>query len=218
MRGGSQDAECGGEGELETAAEGEGGYAGDGGDGEAGEGGEGVAEGVEEGGCSVAPAPGGGLLVGGGRKGGGGGGGGGGRYSEGFMDRRSFKSAPAQKHSSSSLASIRTRVPAPMGPAPSPWPFLLATRARSSTSPSRLNASISALSSRSNCRDMALRLEGLLRLRMRTWPMWGAGIVWDFRRVGVGGLEEEDQRRRVRLKLDGRRGLGGKVKRRVGWR
>ena len=105
----------------------------------------------------------------------------GGAYSLLVMPARSFRSAPAQKHSSTSLARISTRVPCPTAP-PALCPAI-------SSSASRFTALISCESSERSWREMALRVRGLLRLRTRMWPRCGAGMLWVLRRVGDGAVE-----------------------------
>lgn len=79
-------------------------------------------------------------------------------YSSLLIPFRSFKSAPAQKLASTSLARINARV----GPSPSFSAWMLSTSCRSSLS---------------SCREMALRDSGRLRLRIRMLPLWGAGTL-----------------------------------------
>ena len=80
-------------------------------------------------------------------------------YSSRLIPARSFKSAPEQKQSSTSLASISTRVPSPIAPPAARFP--------TSSSASCFTALISEESSESSWREMALRVRGLLRLRTR---------------------------------------------------
>lgn len=98
------------------------------------------------------------------------------------MSLLSFRSAPAQKHSSIALASISTRVPCP-----------IASPLAASSSASVFTASISLESSARSCRDKALRLWGLLRDRTRMWPTCGAGMLWVLIKDGAGAVE----RRRI---------------------
>jgi hypothetical protein len=81
---------------------------------------------------------------------------------------RSFKSAPAQKLVSMSLAKINARVE----------PF----------SPSLCMLLTWWCSSESNCRDIALRAAGRLRDKIRMLPECGAGTFVTLR-AGVGALE-----------------------------
>lgn len=105
--------------------------------------------------------------------------------------RLSFRSAPAQKASSTSLATMRALV-GPWGP--SLWMSLMC-RERSA----------------SRAREMALRFLGLLRERMRMEPLWGAGM---FRMLIKGG---EVLLRRI-WRLERRRGGPGRERgRMVAW-
>ena len=83
---------------------------------------------------------------------------------------RSLRSAPAQKASSRLLARIRARV----GP----------VAEEEEEDAEVLMASISEASSDRSWRERALRVRGLLRLRTRMWPRWGAGMLWVSRRGG----------------------------------
>ena len=78
-------------------------------------------------------------------------------YSSGVMRNRSFRSAPAQKAASTSLAIISARV-APFSPSAWMLPIWCESSLRSWV-------------------EIALRAEGRLRDRMRMLPLWGAGIV-----------------------------------------
>lgn len=88
-------------------------------------------------------------------------------YSESDMVRRSFRSAPAQKQESSSLAMISTRVCAWRAAAASaPAPVCVSSAWMRSTS---------APSSSRSLREMALRACGRFRERILMTPTFGAG-------------------------------------------
>lgn len=89
-------------------------------------------------------------------------------YSSGVKPALSFKSAPAQKLVSISLASIKALV-APVSPSLCilfTWWF----------------------SSASNCRDIAFRAAGRFNERMRMLPQFGAGTLVTFI-TGEGAVE-----------------------------
>ncbi|KAL3426383.1 hypothetical protein PVAG01_03174 [Phlyctema vagabunda] len=154
-----EDAEVCAESELKTAAQGERRHGRDGRDGQGREGLEGIPQVLEE---RAGP------------------------FLAGVKPARSFKSAPAQKQLSTSLARISART----GPC-SFAPSTVLARSFSSPFTSYWPATLVMLlrSSRSSCREIAFRADGRLRFRMRMRPLPGAGTSCTFSSGAAEGVE-----------------------------